>query len=161
MRGGTDDEKAKRTRRGNGDGTYRFRAEEDRWEVRFVLPDGSRKSRYGKTRAEARDAMRAALRDLEQGKDLGAKRQTVKQFLERWLEDVVKPTKAPKTYRSYSDLMRLHAIPALARHHLDKLTAQHVAALLRAMGDRGLSPAPSTIRGPCSATRSTGRSRRG
>ncbi len=125
-------------RRHNG-GTIRQRAG-GRWEPQVSLPGVKRKTYYGKMRKEAQDKLRAALRDLDAGLDLGSSRQTVGQFLDRWIADVVRPSKAPKTAATYADIVRLHLIPGLGRHQLVKLTPQHVAALLKVKQDAGLSP---------------------
>jgi integrase len=127
------------TRRGNGEGTIRQRAD-GRWEGQLSLPGGKRKSVYGKTKKEARDALRAALKKLDEGIDRGAPAQTLGEFLERWLADTVRPRLAPKTHKTYRELMRCHVIPSLGKTRLDRLTAPQVAALLREKGDEGLSP---------------------
>ncbi len=48
-------------KRGNGDGNFRERPD-GRWEGRITLSDGTRKSVYGTTRAEAK--RRATIREL-------------------------------------------------------------------------------------------------
>lgn len=126
-------------RRGHNEGSIRQRAD-GTWEARVSLPGGRRKSCYGKTRKAAQDALRGALRDLDAGLDLAAGRQTVGQFLTRWLADTVQPNRAPKTYASYAEIVRLHAVPALGHLPLATLQPQHVAALLRAKTEAGLSP---------------------
>ncbi len=128
-----------RTKRGHHEGTVKLR-KDGRWEAQVMLPTGKRISRYGKTAKEARDKMKAAWRDHEAGVDVTAKRQTVDQFLTRWLADVVRPGKAPKTHASYEEIVRLHLIPGLGRYRLDQLTPQHVAAMLRIKQDAGFSP---------------------
>ena len=105
------------------------------------LPGGKRKSVYGKTKKEAREALKVALKKLDEGVDLGAPAQTLGVFLEHWLADSVRPRLAPKTHKTYRDLMRVHVIPALGTTRLDRLTAQQVATLLREKTDEGLSPA--------------------
>jgi hypothetical protein len=127
------------TRRGNGEGTIQQRPSA-RWEAQLSLSGGKRKSVYGKTKKEAREALRSALKKLDDGVDLRAPRRTVGVFLERWLEDVVHPQCAPKTYYQYRDLMRGHVIPELGTVPRDKLTAQQVTTLLRKKTDAGLSP---------------------
>ena len=72
----------RRSRRGGGDGNYRLRPD-GRWEVRFTLPNGKSKSIYAKTRQEVQQKHRAALRDLDNGRDLSAGRLTVGQFFSR------------------------------------------------------------------------------
>jgi integrase len=104
------------------------------------LSGGKCKSCYGRTRKEVQEKLRAALRDLDAGLDPGTSRQTVGQFLDRWIADVVTPTLAPKTVSSYRDVGRVHLIPELGRYELRKLTPQHVQALLRAKEAAGLSP---------------------
>ena len=131
-------------KRGNGEGSIHQRASDGYWTavVNLGYKDGKRERKYlyGKTRAEVAAKLRTAQRNQEDGRDLGAPRQTVRQFLDAWLDDVVKPAKAPKTYASYEEIVRLHAVPSLGRHQLDKLAPQHVAALLKAKRDAGLSP---------------------
>jgi integrase len=127
-------------RRGNGEGTIRQRTD-GRWEAQLSLPGGKRKSVYGKTKKEARDTLNAARKQLDAGIDLGAPSQTLAVFLESWLADTVRPRLAPKTHKTYRDLMRVHVIPTLGTTRLDKLTAQQVATLLREKADAGLSPA--------------------
>jgi hypothetical protein len=61
----------KSKKRGAGDGNFRLRPD-GRWEVRHTLPNGKTKSHYGKTRQEVQQKHRAALRDLENGRDLSA-----------------------------------------------------------------------------------------
>ena len=126
-------------RRGHGEGSIKQRAD-GLWEARVSLPGGKRKSLYAKTRKEAQDKLRAALRDADAGLSLGTSQQTVRQFLSGWLEDVVKPSKAPKTVATYADIVRLHLAPGIGHHQLSRLTPQHVAALLKAKQDAGLSP---------------------
>jgi integrase len=126
-------------RRGHGEGSIKQRAD-GLWEARVSLEGGKRRSFYGKTRKEAQDKLRVALRDLDAGLDLSAGRQTVGQFLDHWLEDVVKPTVRPKTHYSYAQLVRLHLKPNLGHHQLGKLTPQHVQAMMRAKSTAGLSP---------------------
>lgn len=128
-------------KRGQNEGSIYKRAD-GRWEGALTLPNsgGKRKRFYGETQREAREKMTAALRALDQGEAPITDRQTVAQFLARWLEDSVKPSKAPKTYASYADLVRLHIVPTLGKHQLSKLQPQHVEALMAAKTAAGLSP---------------------
>ncbi len=129
----------KPTRRGHGDGTIRHRPD-GLWEARLSLPNGKRKSVYGKTRRDVQDKLKAAQRDLDAGLDVGAAKQTVGVFLTGWLTDVAEPSLRPSTLKSYQSYVRLHIIPAIGHHRLDKLTPQHVQAMLRTMTAKGLAP---------------------
>ena len=71
------EERAKRRKRGQNEGGC-YQRKDGRWEATITLEtvDGKpkRKSFYGRTKAEAMAALRAALRDREDGKDLGTRR---------------------------------------------------------------------------------------
>src|SRR4051812_44125795 len=115
-------------KRGQGEGTIRRRAD-GRWEAMLTAtqPDGTtqRVSFYGKPQREVREKLTAARRTLDQGDMLLTDRQTVGQFLQRWLADVVKPHREPKTYRTYEGVVRLHLTPTLGHLQLAALTPQH------------------------------------
>jgi integrase len=132
-------EQAKAKRRGHGEGTIKQRAD-GRWEARVTLPEGGRKSLYGKTRKEVQDKLRVTLKDVDAGIDVQAAGQSVGAFLDRWLADVVAPTLAPKTVSSYTEITRRHIVPTLGRVPLGKLTPADVQRLLRAKEAEGLSP---------------------
>lgn len=130
-------------KRGNNEGSIYERAD-GRWcgAVTTGYANGKmrRKVVYGKTRAEARQKMAKVEQDIRQGVPVFTERQTVQQFLERWLEDCVKPTKVPSTYKSYAGHVHHHFIPSLGRIQLTKLTAQHVQRFLKEKLESGLSP---------------------
>lgn len=89
-----------------------------------------RKYFYGDTHAEVQKALTKALRDQEQGLPVAVERQTVAQFLDRWLNDYAKPRIRPKTYRSYDKTTRLYLKPKLGRFVLEKLAPQHVQEMM-------------------------------
>ncbi len=115
-----------------------------RWEaiISFIGPDGKprRKSFYGKTQQDVRQKLTGARRTLDQGGALPLERQMVGQFLDRWLEDLARKKKAPKTYKSYAQIVRLYVKPVLGRHQLTGLGPQHVEAMLNHQLDQGLAP---------------------
>jgi integrase len=108
--------------------------------IALTLPKGKPKSFYGKTQAEALEKKRNALRDQDNGIDLGQKKLRVGEFLDRWLEDVAGPKVRPKTYRFYEQVVRVHLKPGLGRHDLAKLTPVHVQRFLNEKKAAGLSP---------------------
>ena len=130
-------------KRGDGEGTIRQR-KDGLWEAAYSYRDAlghlKRRSLYAKTQREVPEKLRAALRARDQGEAVNTDRQTVAQFLDHWLEDVVKPSVRPKTHHSYAQLVRLHLSPGLGKHQLAKLTPQHVQALMNAKLADGLSP---------------------
>ena len=101
-----------------------------------------RKKFFGATRAAVAAQLTQALHDQQHGLPVAPDRQTVGTFLTRWLEDSVKPSVRPTTYRSYQQLVDLHLKPGLGRYPLAKLTPQHVQTFLNEQhhGGRILKP---------------------
>lgn len=68
-------------RRAHGEGSIRQRPD-GRWEARYTEPEtGKRRSVYGDTQRSCRDALRAVLRRLEEGKPAQGSRETLRSFL--------------------------------------------------------------------------------
>ncbi len=132
------------TRRGHGEGSIYQRKDNGLWctVVDLGWVDGKRKRKYlyGKTRKEVSEKLKVVLRDQQRGVPIAAERQTVAHFLNTWLADRVKLNNRPKTYQSYSHLVRLHIIPTLGKTHLSKLSVQDVQGLLTRKRADGLSP---------------------
>ncbi len=99
-----------------------------------------RKVIYGRTRRDVQNRLRAALKAKQEGTLRVGPRQSTGQFLQRWLEDSVKPSVRPATYAMYWHLTTRHLIPNLDRVPLEKLSPEHVQALLRTKTDEGLAP---------------------
>lgn len=137
-------------RRRQGDGSICQR-QDGRWvavlDLGYVGGKRKRKYFYGHKEREVREKLARAQRDLENGVGVGTvdERLSVEQYLQRWLTDVVQPTRRPATYTSYAEQCRLHIIPALGRHRLQKLTPLDVQAFLNAELQAG-KLAPKTIR---------------
>jgi integrase len=131
------------TRRGPNEGTIRER-KDGRWEARVIVtrPDGrrARRSLLGRSRAEVRDKLQAALRAEASAVPLPGERLTVAAFLDHWLRDTVRPSVRPRTYLSYASLVRIHLGPGLGQLPLARLSPQHVQAFLNAKTASGLSP---------------------
>jgi len=76
-------------RRGHGEGSVRRRPD-GRWEARIRLPDGSRASAYGKTRAEAVRELDRIRRRVALGRPLQTGPVDVCVFLGEWVEAVIR-----------------------------------------------------------------------
>lgn len=129
----------KRSKRADGDGLIRQR-QNGLWEIQFTLPDGGRKSVYGKTLTEAKNKRKSALKLVDEGVDLDKAKMTLAAYLDLWLETQVKPTRAPRTHASYAELARIHIVPKLGHVKLIELTPAHIADLMRAKEREGKSP---------------------
>jgi len=123
------------SKRGNNEGSiYQRNDGQYCGAVSRGIVNGKPKRQYftGKTRAEVAAKVNRALQDVQDGTPVISAKQTLGQFLARWLEDSVKLTVAPRTYKSYSDTVRLHIEPAIGRIPLAQLTPQHVQKMMRA-----------------------------
>ncbi len=129
-------------KRGNSEGTIRKRAD-GRWEARLVLDDGSRKSPYGKTRAEASRELDQARRDRERGIAVLHDRQTVGDYLTSWIASYGQRRRYT-SYERYERVIRLHLLPVIGKLTLSKLTAQQVEAFYA--GKLRDGDAPSKVR---------------
>jgi integrase len=100
-----------------------------------------RKVVYGKTRAEVNQKVTRLLAEQQKGLPIQTASITVAAFLEQWMEQVVIPTTTPGTAGTYRSIIDKHLVPAIGTHKLDKLSQQHVQAMLNAKLAAGLSPA--------------------
>ncbi|HZU65891.1 MAG TPA: tyrosine-type recombinase/integrase [Ktedonobacteraceae bacterium] len=130
---------AKEKSRRRGDGSVYKRAD-GRYSGFITLEDHKRKYFYGKTEREVERKIWVAQRELEQGKLATGPQQTVKQFLEYWLEDVRKPQLRPGSYQLYRCIIHAHLIPALGHLKLQKLTPQHIQKFYAEKQRTGASP---------------------
>lgn len=98
-----------------------------RWQAKFKVEEtGKYKYLYADTEKEVNEKLEEAKFQQKQGTLAIGPQQTVKQFLEYWLEDVEKPTIRLSTYVNNRTLIHKHLIPGLGHHKLQKLTTQHV-----------------------------------
>jgi integrase len=128
-------------RRGRGEGSVSLRSD-GRWEARLDLGwrAGKRrhKSYFGRTRREAAGKLTKGLRAVQEGRPLHDQRQTVGQFLARWLES--KRTKLrPRAWLTYEQAVRLHLEPGLKKVKLAQLTPAHVEAWFQEHQKEGAS----------------------
>ena len=91
--------------------------------------DGKRKVLYGCTRQHVARKLNAALQARENGALIVGPHQTVAQFFDRWLEDVVKPNLRPRSYSVYEGKTPLHIVPDLGKLSLAALTPQQLQRL--------------------------------
>jgi integrase len=68
-------------------------------------------------------------------------KETVGQFLERWLRDSVAPSVRPSTLVGYTTNVRRHIVPVIGKLPLRKLNPAHLQALYAQKLEEGLAPA--------------------
>ena len=130
-------------KRGQNEGTI-YHRKDGRWAsaINLGYQNGKlkRKTFYGETRAEVAEKLNGALNDYKKGLPVITERQTVGQFLDRWLEDCVKPKVRPNTYYSYEGHVRLYLKSGLGHIQLAKLSPQQVQNFMKCHLDMGRSP---------------------
>lgn len=124
--------------RGHGEGTI-YQRKDGRWVASITLENRKRKAFYGRTRKEVQEKLRVALNEQKQGILATGPQQTVRQFLEQWLEEVHKQLLRPSTYKAYRMYLDKRILPILGHIQLQKLTPQHVQAFYNRKSQEGLS----------------------
>lgn len=86
------------------------------------------------------------VRDLEKKRDSGKVQKagqswTVAKWLTHWLENIAALNVRENTLRGYSVAIRVHLIPGIGAHRLDRLRPEHLEKLYRKMQDQGSKPA--------------------
>jgi integrase len=85
--------------------------------------------------------LNAALAGLNKGiRPVQNERQTVGQFLTRWMEDTARPSVRFSTAKGYESKLRIHILPGLGSIPVTKLTPQRLEAFFNAKLSEGLAP---------------------
>lgn len=146
----------RRRRKVNGEGTV-YRRRDGRWEAAaYVLTTAGTRQRvrvYGQTRTDAFDKLTELLAQDRRGVPQAVGSQQVGEYLEYWLQHVVRDRVRPLTYRSYAMYVREHLVPGLGHKTLARLTARDIRLLLdktrakasRSPVARGKAVSPRTV----------------
>jgi integrase len=128
------------SRHANGEGGVRSKVRPDgRWEARYhVEVDGAwkRRSVFAATKAAAAQKLRAALSVRDAGNaSVSTGKITVGSFLDDWLA-ATKSNVRPRTFVSYSQIVRDHLKPGLGRIPLTRLQPQQIQRLYAELLER-------------------------
>lgn len=140
-------------RRGKGEGGIYQRESDGKWcatiDLGFVGGKRRRKTVYGETRKDVVDKLKTLHSEQAAGKLIITERQTVAQFLDRWLETNIQPHRRLRTAASYAQIARLYLKPHLGKLQLAKLPPEHVQAMLNSLlargGEGGKPLSPRTV----------------
>ena len=124
--------------RGHGEGSI-YQRSDGRWAASLTLEGRKRKTFYGKTRKEVQEKLRVALHEQKQGTLATGQQQTLKQYLEHWLE-VHKQAIRLTTFVRYRSIVNKHLIPVLGHILLQKLTPLKIQDLYTQKLNEGLVP---------------------
>ena len=113
-------------RRANGEGNIRKR-KDGRWEGRYTAGYDANgkaitKNVLGKTQAEVKDKLRAAIEDSKKLDPVKAGSYTLEQWLKLWYSVYVEPQVRYSTKEFYHNAIDHHIIPKLGNVKLEKLT---------------------------------------
>ena len=131
------------SKRGNGEGGITRHKKSGLYMARYMVQTVAgpkRRALYGKTRSEVAAKLSKALADREGGFTYDAGKQTVEEYLARWLSNSVRDTVRQRTYERYESIVRVHLAPAIGKVKLKALTPEHVRGLYREKLDGGLAP---------------------
>jgi integrase len=127
---------AKRT---YGEGSV-FQRKDGRWIASIRLENGKKKLIYCKSEKDAYATLRKALHEKERGVLLTGPQQTLKMYLEQWLEQAHRlSTIRTSTYTMYRIVIHKHVIPLLGHIQLQRLTPQQIQVFYAKKLDEGLS----------------------
>ena len=128
-------------RRAHGTGSVfqRIDRKGKQWVAQLVLENGKTRQRYFWTQAEAADALNEMLYEQKRGMLATGPKQTLKQYLEDWLEHVQRPAVRINHYINTRTIMNRHILPILGNVQLQQLTAQRVQTLYARKLDEGKS----------------------
>ena len=103
---------------------------------------GKRRQLWRSVKGPKREAEALLVQLLHQrdtGIDVPPGKLSVTEFLQRWLATYARPNTAPKTFRRYEQLVRVHMVPTLGSLPLTKLRPLHIQEAYRRILDKGLS----------------------
>jgi integrase len=114
-----------------------FQRADGRWCAKYKDARGIWRYLYRKSKGEARKALRAALKDRDEGITPPSK-MTVEIYLNEWLEDM-RDTVSHRTWLTREGFVRNHITPAIGTKKLSTLTADDASMLYRRKLAEGLA----------------------
>jgi hypothetical protein len=130
----------KKGRNANGRSSIFRSSTDDTWHgyVSVGIKDDGRPDRRhvrGRTKAEVTRKVNLLERERDEGKTRKAGQTwTVEQWLNHWLEAIVAPPAITENaYDAYEVAVRVHLVPGLGGHRIDRLEPEHLERLYRKM----------------------------
>ena len=129
--------------RSKGNGSIQRRAPRT-WQMRYYGPpdESGRRKQHNETvkgsRRNAERLLRERITAVETGAHVARDKETVGQFLARWLDTYAATNTTAKTQQGYRQCINCYTGP-LARISIQGLTARHIQAVYSGMLDKGLS----------------------
>ena len=92
------------------------------------------------TKAQAQRHLRELLSTIDRGLDLPPDKVLLRDWLDRWLREVVAPNRRRSTVDRYESVIRRHLAPAIGHVELGRLAPGHVHAVQARLLARGMTP---------------------
>ena len=133
-----------RTRAPNGSSSI-YKGKDGKWHGRVTMGTGDdgrpdRRHVEAKTRAEVTRKVRGLERQRDSGRVQRPGRSwTVEQWLTHWVEHIAAPFVSENTLSSYRVAVRVHLVPGIGAHRLDRLQPEHLERLYVRMMTAGSS----------------------
>jgi integrase len=115
-----------------------YQRKDGRWVAQYKDARGKTRYIYRKTKAEAKKALREALRDRDDN-IVPPDKMTVGIYLDEWLDER-KNTVSLRTWRVQESILRRHVKPSVGTTKLAKLTGKDIRVLYRDKVRSGLEP---------------------
>jgi integrase len=132
--------KGQKNRGHRGDGACYFEKSVGVWRVALLLneidPKTMKPKKFtgsSKSKSEALAKLAKARAERDSGLQVHTKNMKTGEWLEYWVEHLVKPHKAPRTYSGYRSHMENYLLPALGKIPLASLTTQDIDNMLDAI----------------------------
>ena len=127
-----------------------YRRKDGRWEAKLDLGriGGKRKrvSFIAHSEAEVVEKLAEAQHKRRRNLPVSFERQTVSQYLAKWLDGIRPPMTRPRTFERFAGIVRNHLDPAIGAIRLDRLTPQQVQTLRNSLLKLADGLSPQTVR---------------
>jgi integrase len=135
----------KKNRRGNNEGCITQDSVTGRWRGSLIIGRDQRfrpVRRYvsGRTRLDVQRQLQDLIQAQRSGQLVSNDRQTLAEFLDRWLEDVARPKVRFSTFRNYKGLLGNKVKPHLGGYRLQEISPLHIQNLFSSLERKGESP---------------------
>lgn len=114
-----------------------YQRADGRWCAKYKDTTGKWRYLYRKSKGEAKQALRAALKDRDDG-FIPPSKMTLSALLDEWMEDT-KGTVSHRTWLNREGFVRLHIKPSIGATKLAKLTADDARRLYRRKLSEGMA----------------------
>ena len=112
-----------------------YQRKDGRWVAQYRDARGKVRYLYRRTKGEAKQALREALRDRDDG-IIPASKMTVGLYLDEWFEDR-RNTISPRTWRNQESIVRCHVTQRIGSVRLSKLSGKDVTNSTAATSQTG------------------------